>query len=200
MNTAATITAAFNAQKTRMVEQMVAGLERDLTEMKADENDASKSRYWSAYWTKTLRPMCVLVGGQPRTWVSNTGEVKPCPYGNTVGGEWVLDIAKATTWADAWAAAELEAAAAKLIAKVGDLKHVKIIGAPERGTFTLVGHHHSYATVRVEQTRVLKSSSKGTLFNQWPARIYVDNRPVSEAAYKQLSPRPEDRVLPEIAL
>ena len=199
MTTATTITAAFNAQKTSMVEQAIAGLERDLAEMKADENDASKGRYWSAYWAATLRPLCTLVGAQPRTWISVTGEVKQSQT-DTVGGEWVLDVAKATAWADAWATAELDAACAKLVAKVGDLKHVKISGAPERGTFTLVGHHASYATVRVEQTRILKSSGKGTLFNQWPARIYVDGKFVSEAAYKQISPRPEDRVLPEIDL
>lgn len=199
MTTASTITAAFNAQKTSMVEQAIAGLERDLAEMKADENDASKSRYWSAYWTATLRPLCTLVGAQPRTWISITGEVKQSQT-DTVGGEWVLDVAKATAWAEAWATAELDAACAKLIAKVGDLKHVKIVGAPERGSFILVGHHPNYAPVRVEQSRILNVSSKGKLFNQWPARIYVDNKPVSEAAFKQISPRPEDRVLPEISL
>jgi hypothetical protein len=191
MTTAATITAAFDAQKIHMVNQMVAGFERDLAEMKAEFGDdlggAYTSRYWSSYWVSDLRPLCTLVGAQTVGF-------------RTVGGVWVLDVAKATAQAEAWATAELEAACAKLIAKVGNLKHVKIIGSPERGIFTLVGHHPNYATVRVEQTRILKSSGKGKLFNQWPARIYVDGRPVSEESFKRISPRPEDRVLPEISL
>lgn len=190
MTTAATITAAFNAQKTHMVEQMVAGLERDLAEMKAEfGNDLSGvcgNRYWGPYWAGTVRQLCTLTGAKMGLWALE-------------GGEWVLDVAKATAHAEAWAATELQAACDKLIAKVGNLKHVKISGAPERGTFILVGHHPNYATVRVQQARVLKSSAKGTIFNQWPARIYVDGKPVSEAAYKLISLRPEDRIIPEIA-
>jgi hypothetical protein len=41
--------------------------------------------------------------------------------------------------------------------------------------------------VRVEQTTVLKCSKNGKLFNQWPCRIYVNGKMMSEAAFKKLS-------------
>jgi hypothetical protein len=41
--------------------------------------------------------------------------------------------------------------------------------------------------VRVEQTTVLKCSKNGKLFNQWPCRIYVNGKFMSEAAFKKLA-------------
>jgi hypothetical protein len=40
--------------------------------------------------------------------------------------------------------------------------------------------------VYIEQTTILKCSSKGKLFNQWPCRIYVDGKMVPEAKFKIL--------------
>lgn len=36
------------------------------------------------------------------------------------------------------------------------------------------------------QDRIFNVISKGTLYNQWPARIYIDGKRISEAAYKRL--------------
>lgn len=181
MNTAATITTAFAAHQDRLATEAVESLRSTLERAKSYYGPQLKGIYdcprYSRIWSATLYPLCVQRNG-----------------------EYQLVEERAAAYADSWAKAEVEAAAVKLIAKVGDLKHVKIIGAPEAGVFTLVGHHPNYAPVRVEQARILNVSSKGTLFNQWPARIYVDNKPISEAAYKRISPRPEDRVLPEINL
>jgi hypothetical protein len=181
MTTATTITAAFAAHQDRLADEAIKSLRGTLERAKELHGPRLRSVYgcprFGQIWSATLYPLCVQVDG-----------------------EYQLVEERTATWAAAWAKAEVEAAAAKLIAKVGGLKHVKIVGAPERGSFILVGHHANYATVRVEQSRILNVSSKGKLFNQWPARIYVDNKPVSEAAFKQISPRPEDRVLPEISL
>lgn len=40
--------------------------------------------------------------------------------------------------------------------------------------------------VRIEQDMILNTSPKGLLFNQFPARIYVDGKFTSAAAYKKL--------------
>jgi hypothetical protein len=191
MTTATTITAAFAAHQDRLADEAIKSLRGTLERAKDLHGPRLRSVYgcprFGQIWSATLSSLCVLEGATFSIF-------------GAVGGEYKLVEERAAAWAAAWAKAEVEAAAAKLIAKVGDLKHVKIVGAPERGSFILVGHHPNYAPVRVEQSRVLNVSSKGKLFNQWPARIYVDNKPVSEAAFKQISPRPEDRVLPEISL
>jgi hypothetical protein len=41
--------------------------------------------------------------------------------------------------------------------------------------------------IRIEQTMILNVSSKGTLFNQFPARIYVNGKFTSEAAFKKMA-------------
>lgn len=84
-----------------------------------------------------------------------------------------------------YAQAQVDSFKAKLEAKLVDLTDVRdvtIQGVNFTFRGTLKGH-----TVRVEQTTVLKCSPKGTLFNQWPCRIYLDGKFISEAAFKKLA-------------
>jgi hypothetical protein len=178
-STEAVVTAAFALHQDRLADEAVASLQRSLERIKSAYSNLSQDVYscprYGQLWRATLRDLCVRIDGT-----------------------YELDMDKAQAWAKTWAQSEIAAAAKKLSTKVGRLVRVKVTGAPERGYFTLTGGHPNGAFVRVEQDRILNVSGKGTLYNQWPARIYVDNRLISEAAYKRISPRAEDRILPEI--
>lgn len=62
------------------------------------------------------------------------------------------------------------------------LTHLDYAGG---GVMTVLGQIQG-RNVRMEQIRVLKASSKGNLFHQWPARLYVDGQFVSETEYDAL--------------
>lgn len=80
-------------------------------------------------------------------------------------------------------------------ALVGELvdkceRKVKALDAPTvivhgPGTFTVRGRRNG-RHVSIEQDMILNVSSKGTLFNQWPARIKVDGKRMSEKDYAKL--------------
>ena len=68
------------------------------------------------------------------------------------------------------------------LADLTDIENLRIDGSNFRFSGVL-GENK----VLVEQTTVLKCSNKGTLFNQWPCRIYVNGKFMSEAAFKKIS-------------
>ena len=85
---------------------------------------------------------------------------------------------------------------AKLIRKLGDLSDVSIADMnTSAGTFTIGGKiggrwiagEYVGQKVTVNQRCILKCSNKGTLFNQWPARIYVDGVFTPEKKFKELA-------------
>jgi len=83
-----------------------------------------------------------------------------------------------------YAADIVEAVVAKAEAKLGLLADAKVISANGNG-FTIVGTKDGRA-VRIEQERIVNVSVKGLLFNQWPARIYVDGKFTSAAKFAAL--------------
>jgi hypothetical protein len=54
----------------------------------------------------------------------------------------------------------------------------------DQGGNVIIEGERAGKKVRMVQQRILKSSPLGRLFNQFPARIYVDGQFVTEAAYK----------------
>jgi hypothetical protein len=107
--------------------------------------------------------------------------------GDRMNSPVALNEAKLDKLVAEWAAEELEGAAVKLAEKVGDLRDVKVSqvdGISE--WFVVTGTHPNGYLVRVSQSQIINVSSKGKLFNQWPALIYVDGKKMSEAAYKRL--------------
>lgn len=99
----------------------------------------------------------------------------------------VIDDAKLASYLDEWATSELESAILKLESKLQTLQEVVVTGfATGNSCFTVRGKNASGAFVRVEQDQIINVSSKGKLFNQWPARIYVNGKAVSEAAFKKM--------------
>ena len=72
----------------------------------------------------------------------------------------------------------------KVIAKLGPLRNVK--ASIMRGGDVIVTGEYKGNKVRLDQQRIINVSSRGTLFHQWPSRIYVNGKFMSETAYKKL--------------
>jgi hypothetical protein len=74
---------------------------------------------------------------------------------------------------------------AKIAAKLGELESAKVenMGGME---FHIIGTKHG-RRVQIEQKTIINVSSRGKVFNQFPARIYVDGKFTSEAAFKRLA-------------
>ena len=73
----------------------------------------------------------------------------------------------------------------KLREKLGELANVTV-SPPNRGGDVVVAGEHKGDKVRIDQQRIFKVSQLGTPFHQFPARIYVNDKFMSEAAYKKL--------------
>ena len=73
----------------------------------------------------------------------------------------------------------------KLREKLGELENVTV-SPPNRGGDVVVTGEHEGDKVRIDQQRIFKVSQLGTPFHQFPARIYVNDKFMSEAAYKKL--------------
>lgn len=175
------IAEAFAAYKDNLTASALARLERLLDRAKQLHgphlNTIYSCRTFGMVWSKTLAPLCRLEGATraPYTWSP------------PIGGEYALVPDRAAAWARTWATNQLTAAAAKLTAKIGNLSDVRIEGAPEDGMFRVRGYLPNGDEVCVDQDRIINVSSRGTLYNQWPARIYLNGKRISEAAYKRLA-------------
>jgi hypothetical protein len=86
--------------------------------------------------------------------------------------------------AAAYAAATIEAWAAKIDQKVGDLTDAEV-QALDGARFRITGTKNG-SNVVIEQDMIVNVSPKGKLFNQFPARIYVNGKFTSAAAYAKL--------------
>ena len=73
----------------------------------------------------------------------------------------------------------------KLREKLGELENVTV-SPPNRGGDVVVTGDHKGDKVRIDQQRIFKVSQLGTPFHQFPARIYVNDKFMSEAAYKKV--------------
>ncbi|CAB4130718.1 hypothetical protein UFOVP122_22 [uncultured Caudovirales phage] len=101
-----------------------------------------------------------------------------------VGDDYAIDEAKLAKAAADYAEAAVAQWKDKIEGKLGDLTEATVIsmaGARFGIKGTRAGHD-----VWIEQDMIVKSSTKGLLFNQFPARIYLDGKFTSEAKYKKL--------------
>jgi hypothetical protein len=73
---------------------------------------------------------------------------------------------------------------AKIQAKLGELDSATV-HCLEGVRFRITGTRAGRA-VEIQQDMILNVSAKGTVFNQFPARIYIDRKFTSETAYKRL--------------
>lgn len=98
---------------------------------------------------------------------------------------YVLNPTKLEENAQKYAEVQVDAWRDKILAKMGELTSAKVEYFWTSGQFTITGLRGNRA-VAIHQTRVMKSSCRGLLFHQFPARIYVDGKFTSEAAYKKM--------------
>ena len=96
-----------------------------------------------------------------------------------------LDHAKVAKAADRFASDTIDALVAKVLSKVGDLDEALTLRLHGGGGFELFGMVGG-STVLITQKRILNVSSRGKLFNQWPALIYVDGNKVSQKAFAEM--------------
>ena len=87
---------------------------------------------------------------------------------------------------DKYAEVTIQSFVAKLTRKLAPLTDVEVLWAKGSGQFTITGKLGN-RQVTVHQDRVFKISSKGTPFHQWPARIYVEGKFTTEAAFKKIA-------------
>lgn len=104
---------------------------------------------------------------------------------NRYTSRYKIDHERIATASVRYAKEQIDAFKFKLNRKLADLtdiENLRIDGSNFRFSGVL-GENK----VLVEQTTVLKCSNKGTLFNQWPCRIYVNGKFMPEAAFKKIS-------------
>lgn len=70
----------------------------------------------------------------------------------------------------------------KIEAKLQNVTDVEIV-SHHGCRFAISGQRNGHK-VFIEQDMIVNVSSRGTLFNQFPARLYLDGKKVSEKAYK----------------
>lgn len=94
-----------------------------------------------------------------------------------------INEAKLALIAEAYAEAAVAQWEGKINEKLGELDNAEVTRFAG-SYFTIVGQRDG-KSVCIEQQVVLKASSKGTVFHQFPARIYVNGKFTSEAKYKK---------------
>lgn len=99
-------------------------------------------------------------------------------------GVYVIDEGRLTANADVYASDVAHEWAGKIAAKLGQLDEASVESLGNL-TFLIKGSRGG-RRITIEQTVVLKASPRGKLFNQFPARIYVDGKFTSEAAYRRM--------------
>lgn len=104
---------------------------------------------------------------------------------NRPGAPVVRDVERIERFAQQNAEDVVEGFVRKLESKLGDLDTVEM-SRTDGARFTLTGTLGG-RRVRVEQQVVFKASSRGKLYHQFPARIYVDGQFTPEADFKALT-------------
>ena len=104
---------------------------------------------------------------------------------NRYTSRYKIDHERIATASVRYAQEQIDAFKYKLNRKLADLTDIDNlkIGTSDFRFTGMLGENK----VLVEQTTVLKCSNKGTLFNQWPCRIYVNGKFMSEAAFKKIA-------------
>lgn len=132
-----------------------------------------KGVYNSNKWAKVFKEI--------RYGLTNTMEVK---YGMRTGPDnWVVDDKKAEALAKSYANTTIDALRVKMKSKIGQMTNVSIASLGNK-TFRINGTRDGHK-IEVEQTLIVTSRGY-TVFNQYPARIYVDGKFTPEAVYKSM--------------
>jgi hypothetical protein len=184
--TETTIRAAFNAHHAtlvasyhRMTRRMLADVTKHFPTYGTTER-AYSSWHRAAYQYRAIRGMLKtstdmgydweVHGPHHRQWMAD----KPLE----------LNDARVEKNAQQYADDTVDALTLKVLAKVGELAKAELTFVSGTVNFDLVGFAGSRRVVISQQT-IINSSKNGNLFNQYPARIYVDGKFMSAKAYGQ---------------
>lgn len=106
------------------------------------------------------------------------------PFVRRGGGDAVLLVDALAEAGAAYADAVIEEWLGKIMAKLGELEDANVERL-DSATFRISGQHEG-KRVDIEQTCIVNVSKLGMPFNQFPARIYLNGKHISEAAYKKM--------------
>ncbi len=104
--------------------------------------------------------------------------------GDRINSNQFIDDAKLARFAARQADACIALWTDKISGKLGDLENAAI-NRLNGYTYNICGHRGG-RVVAIEQQLIVKTSSKGTVFNQFPARIYVDGKFTPEKKYHEM--------------
>ena len=96
-----------------------------------------------------------------------------------------LDEAAVAKAAAEYADQTIDQMVIKLEGKTGGLSEVEIVSISPGALEVNLRGKRGAEVVTIEQRKILNMSSRGTLFNQYPALIYVNGKRFSEAAFKR---------------
>ena len=96
----------------------------------------------------------------------------------------VLDTIKVRVKAVEYADATVITWLNKIKSKLEQLDYANVYNL-DQYSFSITGKRQGY-NISITQDMIINVSVKGKLFNQFPARIYVDGKSMSEAKYKKM--------------
>lgn len=103
-------------------------------------------------------------------------------------GVYTLDDTKLQENARKYAVITIEDAARKIVSKVGELTDMKgnTVHTAGLGIVFSARGKRGQDEVCIDQSMIINVSRRGKVFNQWPARIYLNGKLISEKNYKNL--------------
>ncbi len=96
---------------------------------------------------------------------------------------WTLDEARIEVEAAKYATEACQEWRSKFEAKVGQLENATLVYGS--GAWLRIAGTRNGRRVEINQQMILNVSNKGKVFNQFPARIKVDGKAISEASFKK---------------
>jgi len=176
--------AALETQRARLVEYYTQYIQRVfenlVKEFGADMNsrEVRKGEFPSArsisnniegrIWRNVIQPVCTateIPGGHGR-----------CTY--------AINPARLSAAADRYATDMIELWLNKITGKMGEVEAATVHGL-DWNSYLIAGTRNGQA-VRIEQQMIINFSGLGNPYNQFPARLYVNGKAISAAAYKKM--------------
>jgi len=158
--------------KPELIKRFKDNIDRVFRDMVADIGPELKHVYNNRKWVNVFDKMIKPYLAPTKSNIMWSGEARQ------------LDKNKIDKGAEVYAEDTLKAWADKIDEKVGLLDNVEIHNLT--GTSFRISGKKDGHDVYIEQQMIINVSARRTLFNQFPARIRVDGKPISAAKFKKL--------------
>lgn len=162
---------AMNAHKPRIAEMYASRMRRDYATLVSIYGSANLSRAGNSFDHAHMWALC-------RPALDSISE-------NYRHIGWSLNSGRVDELADEYAQESIDAWISKMQDKLNGAINATCTNF-KGASITITATVNNLA-VRVEQQCILNFSSKGKVFNQFPALIYVNGKKVSEASYKKMA-------------